>query len=169
VEFELPIFMNPAAGAQDDSQHEAIEEIFRSVGARIYIHIVRGPELENAVRMAVEAGAQTVGVAGGDGTISSAAHALMHTQTAMLPIPLGTLNHFAARYGITDLDSAAQAWRMRSVCHVHVGAVSDRVFVNNASCGFYPKAVRCPRMRSRWCRRLRSKPSRAVQEAEPPY
>jgi diacylglycerol kinase family enzyme len=142
MEFDLPIFMNPAAGAQDDSQHEAMQNAFRSAGARTYIHIVRGPELVAAIREAIQAGAQIVGVAGGDGTISTAANALVQTQAAMLPIPLGTRNHFAARYGISDLDAAAQGWRQKTIRQVHVGTVNDRIFVNNASCGFYPKAVR---------------------------
>jgi len=134
--------MNPAAGMHDNTQHEAVQSVFRSAGARSYIDIVTGSGLEDSVRQAVMGGAQVIGVAGGDGTISSAANALVRTQAAMLPIPLGTRNHFATRYGISDLDSAAQAWRAKTVNAVHVGAVNDRVFVNNASCGFYPKAVR---------------------------
>lgn len=140
--FDLPIFLNPAAGAQDDARLAAVQSAFRSVGARADIQVVSGPALAEAVRQAIKTGAQMVGVAGGDGTISSAANALVQTQTALLPIPIGTLNHFATRCGIGDLDCAAQAWRATTVSAVHVGAVNNRIFINNASCGFYPKAVR---------------------------
>ena len=77
----------------DNTQHETVQSVFRSAGRRSYIDIVIGSGLEDAVRQAVMGRAQVIGVAGGDGTISSAANELVQTQAAMLPIPVGTRNH----------------------------------------------------------------------------
>ena len=110
------------------------------------------------MRAAVEAGAPIIGAAGGDGTISSAANVLAGTETALLPIPLGTLNHFAMRYGVSSVAAAVHAWKRRSIKEIHVGAVGDLIFVNNASVGFYPHLIRhreklervLPRMAAMW-------------------
>ena len=66
----------------------------------------------------------------------------MISGTAMLPIPLGTFNHFAQRYGVPTVEAAVHAWKRRSAHEVPVGFMNDVAFVNNASCGFYPEIVR---------------------------
>lgn len=142
METELPIFLNPGAGRGADAQRASLEEAFRSAGARPRIYVVPGRELQQAVRVAADGGATVIGAAGGDGTISSAANALAGTQTALLPIPLGTMNHFCMRYGLGTIEAAAHAWERGSIEPVHVGAVDGRIFVNNASVGFYPHMIR---------------------------
>lgn len=67
---------------------------------------------------AAKAGAKLVIVAGGDGTIEAVARGLMHTQTVLGIIPLGTRNNIAASLNIpTDLTQAIQTlvegWRDR--------------------------------------------------------
>lgn len=142
MESDLVILMNPAAGARDDARQEAVRTAFLEAGARPDIRLVHGSEIAAAAHQAAAAGVPIVGVAGGDGSISAAANALAHTRTALLPIPLGTRNHFCARCGIKDISAAAAAWRLGQPDSLHVGRVNDRMFINNASCGFYPKAVR---------------------------
>jgi diacylglycerol kinase family enzyme len=96
--------------------------------------------LTDRVREARKAGALFVGIAGGDGTIRSAAEELAHGETALLPIPEGTANHFARTLGIETLDDAVAATTAEPIS-VDLGRVNDRGFVNNASIGFYPYMV----------------------------
>ena len=97
-------------------------------------------ELGAAISREVASGAQWVGVAGGDGTIRLAAERLVGTSCALLPVPMGTLNHFARQLGIESLEAAAAA--MTGVTQrVDVGDVNGHVFVNNASVGLYPLLV----------------------------
>jgi undecaprenyl-diphosphatase len=97
-------------------------------------------DLDAAITREVESGARWVGVAGGDGTIRSAAERLVGTSCALLPVPMGTLNHFARQLGIETLADAAEA--MTGVSQpVDVGEVNGHVFVNNASVGLYPLLV----------------------------
>jgi len=141
VATELPIFLNPGAGRGAAAEADELREAFRAAGADPTIEVLDGDPKER-IRAAVAAGAQVIGVAGGDGTISAAANALAGTASALLPIPFGTLNHFSKRYGIPTLAAAVHAWQRASIEAVHVGSVNDRIFVNNASCGFYPHMVR---------------------------
>jgi len=137
---DLPIFVNPSAGSSN--KRDELEELFRQSGARVQLFEASGSELRAHVKRFVEAGAPAVGIAGGDGTISTAADVLVDTDTALLPIPLGTFNHFAKRYGNLSVEAAVHAWQQMSPHPIHVGSVNGDIFVNNASCGFYPRAVR---------------------------
>jgi len=57
-------------------------------------------------------------------------------------LPLGTLNHFAKDAGIPiDLEKAVQTVADGHTRQVDVGRVNDRIFVNNASIGVYPRFV----------------------------
>jgi len=99
----------------------------------------RAEDLAARVRDARKDGRPFVGVAGGDGSIRVAAEELAHGETALLPIPEGTLNHFARAVGIENVDDATRATATRSI---DLGRVNDRGFVNNSSIGFYPGMVR---------------------------
>ena len=77
-------------------------------------------------------------VAGGDGTLASAAAALAGHSTALAVLPGGTLNHFARNHGIpTDLDQALELAQRGEVRRVDVGYVNDRLFLNTSSVGAY--------------------------------
>jgi diacylglycerol kinase family enzyme len=138
----LPIILNPHAGRGAEREADALRAVFASVGTNAQIHVVPGPEVKERVRALVQAHVPFVGVAGGDGTISTAAGILMRSQTALLPIPLGTMNHFAQRYGVPTVEAAVHAWERRKAHTVPIGCMNDIAFINNASCGFYPQLVR---------------------------
>ena len=90
----IPAFVNPAAG----SAPEAIERL--RADDRFAIHEVDGEGLPAAVRAAVEARTRRILVSGGDGTIASAANALLGSQCELAVLPGGTLNHFARDLGL---------------------------------------------------------------------
>jgi diacylglycerol kinase family enzyme len=138
----LPIILNPSAGRGAEHEAHALREAFAAIGTTAEIHIVAGTSIRDVTHGIASARVPAVGIAGGDGTVSSAANALACTDTAMLPIPLGTRTHFAQRYGVPTVEAAVHAWKRRSSHAVPVGYMNDVAFVNNASCGFYPHVVR---------------------------
>jgi diacylglycerol kinase family enzyme len=138
----LPIILNPASGRGAEEEADALRQAFAAIGTIAEIHVVPGATVRDVTHGIAGAGVPAVGIAGGDGTISSAAGALAGSDTAMLPIPLGTFNHFAQRYGVPTVEAAVHAWGRRSPHAVPVGYLNDVAFVNNASCGFYPHVVR---------------------------
>jgi diacylglycerol kinase family enzyme len=64
---------------------------------------VHPEQIDAALAELARAGVPAVGVAGGDGTILSAAEQLAGGTTALAPFPTGTLNHFSRRLGISYL------------------------------------------------------------------
>lgn len=102
-----------------------------------------GPEeLRAAAAAAALAGADAIGVAGGDGTHMTAAQELVGSRTAMLPLPAGTLNHFAIRSGVDTLETGARLVGGGRVVTRSVGTLDDSVFLNTAILGAYPDVVR---------------------------
>jgi len=90
----------------------------------------------------VKSGARRILVAGGDGTIATAAAALLGTDTELAILPGGTLNHFARDLGISTV--AAEAVELAAnpgTRQVDVGVVNGRVFLNTSSVGGYVRFV----------------------------
>jgi diacylglycerol kinase family enzyme len=132
----IPAHVNPASG----SAKAALDALERHPGFEI--RLTPPEKLTVALRQAVSAGAPRVLVAGGDGTISSAASVLARAPTALAVLPGGTLNHFARDHGIpTDLDEALQLAEHGRVGRVDVGYVNDQLFLNTSSVGAYVRFV----------------------------
>lgn len=146
----LTIILNPHSGRGSEREVDALRSAFAAAGTTAEIQVVEAAHIQDVVRGVASAHAPFVGVAGGDGTLSSAASALAGTETALLPIPLGTFNHFAQRYGVPTVEAAVHAWQRRHHHMVPVGFMNDVAFINNASCGFYPHMVRHRDRMERW-------------------
>jgi undecaprenyl-diphosphatase len=97
--------------------------------------------LAEAIDAALAGGAEVVGVAGGDGTVSCAAQRVLGTDATLLVIPAGTRNHFAHDLGVDDVEAAARAATGTRRIAVDLGDVNGHVFVNNASLGTYARLV----------------------------
>jgi diacylglycerol kinase family enzyme len=132
------VWCNPASGPSDT----AVDEL----RARFPGHDVADcppSDLRRRVRHARAECRPFVGIAGGDGSIRTGAEELAHTETALLVVPAGTHNHFAAALGIETLDDAGKAADRdggEERC-IDLGSVNGRSFVNNSSVGFYPGLV----------------------------
>ena len=112
-------------------------------------------DLAECVRSEVDTGAPFVGVAGGDGTLRTAAEVLADSEVALLAVPAGTRNHFAKDFGITSLEDAGDAAKTGAARPIDVGRVNDRVFLNNSSLGAYPRMVeRREQHEGRWPKRI---------------
>jgi len=83
-----------------------------------------------------------VAVAGGDGTQRMVAACLVETGVPLLPVPTGTLNHFARQLGIETVDDAEAAGKGSVTREVDIAEVNGEVFVNTSSLGQYPAFVR---------------------------
>lgn len=128
----LPAFANPFAGGAD-----AAIKALRS-DARIDLHITPPDELQSAVKEILQQNPATIVVAGGDGTVSSAASAVIGTQTALSILRAGTLNHFARRIGVpADPRKALDLAFTGNTTRVDVGLVNDHVFLNTCVVGLY--------------------------------
>jgi YegS/Rv2252/BmrU family lipid kinase len=122
---------------------ERVTALFREHGAKAETIVVRhGRELTPIARRFAEGGCRTIVAAGGDGTVSAVAAALVGTQASLGVLPLGTLNHFAKDVGIPlDLDAAVETIISGESRLVDVGELNGHIFINNSSIGLYPAIV----------------------------
>ena len=133
----IPAFINAASGTADAARealsgHDAFD-----------VNVVAPEKLESALRAAVASGAPRVLVAGGDGTIATAAAILIPTNVQLAILPGGTLNHFARDLGISTEHGEALATATGDSCRgVDVGVVNGHVFLNTSSVGAYVHFVR---------------------------
>ena len=91
---------------------------------------------EGLAAEAAKAGAELVIVAGGDGTIEAVARGLMHTQTVLGIIPLGTRNNIAASLNIpSDLAQAIQTLVKGERGQFDMGKANNHYFVEVVGVG----------------------------------
>ena len=141
---ETVVIVNSASGCgHGGGAIAAIEAEFRAVGETPPVTCVNSDVIGKAIEQAIKSGARLIVIGGGDGTLSTAAAALVDTEATLGVLPMGTLNHFAKDQQIPlDLAGAVRtvvAGRMKCV---DVGEVNGRVFINNSSLGIYPNIVR---------------------------
>lgn len=96
---------------------------------------------EQVLRRAA-AHAEVLAVAGGDGTVSTAAGVASEAGLPLAVFPAGTFNHFAKDIGCDTVAQTVAAIRRGSVAYVDLVCLNEsRMVVNNASIGAYPKFV----------------------------
>jgi diacylglycerol kinase family enzyme len=133
----IPALVN-AGGGQADQAADAL----RRSGA-FAVRVLRPGELETTLRAEVERAVPRVLVAGGDGTIATAASVLAGTGVELAILPAGTLNHFAMDHGIPDDDQCAMEIARSGLARpVDLAYVNDRPFINTSAVGAYVRFVR---------------------------
>jgi len=107
------------------------------------IMLERGDDITQLARDAVDAGADAIGAAGGDGSLGLVAGVAIERDVPFFCVPVGTRNHFALDLGL-DRDkplAALDAIRNGEEILVDYGHAGDRLFLNNVSFGIYAEAV----------------------------
>lgn len=140
----LPVIVNAAAGkGYRMEDFDAIRDAFRAAGAEANILAANnGTEVEALARRAASETHPAIVAAGGDGTVSTVAGALVDSPCALGVLPLGTLNHFARDLRIPlVLEEAARNVVAGRHATVDVGEVNGKIFINNSSIGLYPTLV----------------------------
>lgn len=87
------------------------------------------------------ASASSVGIAGGDGSINSAAEVAVNNDQPLAVVPAGTLNHLARDLGIDSIDDTIRAIKQGNAAAMDVATIDGRVFLNTASFGSYVELV----------------------------
>jgi len=133
----IPAFINPLAGNAAEAR-AALD----AVGG-FEIREVQPQSLDERVRAAIREGARRLLVAGGDGSIGSAANAIAGTDVELAILPCGTLNHLAKDLSLPlELEDAARVALNGRAAAVDVAVVNDRLFLNTSSVGAYVTFVR---------------------------
>lgn len=137
----MAIVLNPRSGSA--SQPPELVQALGRASVVADVHTI--PSVHQDVAGWIDSVAQqyeTLVAAGGDGTVSTVAAAVVKAGKTLGVIPTGTLNHFARDAGIPlPLEQAISALAAGHTRLLDVGVANDHVFVNNASIGAYPRMV----------------------------
>ena len=144
------MIMNPRSGGGKVARFGLVAKA-EALGAKVAL--LDGPEYVDVAalaRDAVAAGADMLGVAGGDGTQAQVAAVAAEHGVPLLVISAGTRNHFALDLGLDrdDPSRCLDALTDGVELHIDLGSVNDRPFVNNASFGAYAEVVQSPEYRA---------------------
>src|SRR5215213_10593181 len=136
------LILNPAAGnaaAILGSLMKAARE--RGIGVRV---LEPGEDATLAALEAADDGAESLAVAGGDGSVAAVAGMAVERNLPLVVVPTGTLNHFARDLGL-DLEHPLLALDAFASGHherrVDIGRVNGRPFINNVSLGVYAEML----------------------------
>lgn len=143
------LILNPRAGtiAALAQPEAALTAAIEAAGFTLLRPPVPVEQLEEGIRDAVAAGADVVLVAGGDGTLATAANLLAGSATALGVIPGGTMNLLAIRLGLPVQPLAAIAALGNGTRQpMDVGDAAGRLFMLQAIIG---RAARLARFRER--------------------
>ncbi|MEZ5754775.1 MAG: diacylglycerol kinase family protein [Paracoccaceae bacterium] len=138
----LCVLANPGSGrASRDSG--AIDKAMAVFGPDVPLRrLTEGQTFADAVKQALADGFTTIVAAGGDGTVTGIAQALIGTKANLAILPLGTFNFVSRGLGLSeDPEAAARAILAGHPHRISVGMVNDQLFLNNVSLGLYPRIL----------------------------
>jgi diacylglycerol kinase family enzyme len=139
------LIVNPAAGSAATFQ-ESLTGAARQRGIRVRM-LEPGQDMRLAALTAVEDGAESLAVAGGDGSVAAVAGVAVERDLPLVIVPVGTLNHFARDLGL-DLTRPLRALDAVYAGHeerrVDVGRINRHSFINNVSLGIYAEMLGDP-------------------------
>ncbi|WP_217702624.1 diacylglycerol/lipid kinase family protein [Nocardioides guangzhouensis] len=151
---ELVLFVNPRSGGGAAKRNGLVEGA-RERGIQAVV-LDPGQSLATLVDQAVAAGADALGMAGGDGSLALVAAAAATHGLPFICVPAGTRNHFALDLGVDrhDVAGALDAFHHGFERRIDLAEVNGRPFLNNVSLGIYGEAVRHPEYRDAKVRTL---------------
>jgi diacylglycerol kinase family enzyme len=148
------LFINPRSG-DGKAARARLAERARNTGIETVI-LNRGEDLAALASDAAAAGADALGMAGGDGSLAVVAAVAAAHGIPFVCVPAGTRNHFALDVGVDrhDLTGALDAFTDGVERQIDTAEVNGRMFLNNVSLGIYGDAVRSPAYRDAKARTL---------------
>ena len=148
------LFVNPRSG-DGTAERAGLADRAREKGIETVI-LAPGQDLAALAHEAVAAGADALGMAGGDGSLAVVAAAAAAHGIPFVCVPAGTRNHFALDLGVDrhDVAGALDAFTGGVERQIDMAEVNGRLFLNNVSLGIYGEAVRSPAYRDAKVRTL---------------
>jgi diacylglycerol kinase family enzyme len=140
----VPVLINRGGGAAaaDPAIGDKVRAALEAAGIDGEVELVGGGDCAVRCKAIAEQGSPLLIVGGGDGTVGSAASALVGSDTKLGILPLGTLNHFARDLGLpANLEEAASIIAAGNERRVDVAEMNGRIFINNSAIGLYPLMV----------------------------
>lgn len=144
INMKIGIIINEHSGS--GTKHKALNKALEGQQGvfSIYSFNKKHP-IKNAVKKAWEDSCVTIVAAGGDGTVSGVASAIieMKLPVKLGVLPLGTLNHFAKDIGMPkNINEGIEIIVRGKTAYIDVAKMNNLYFINNSSLGIYPFMVK---------------------------
>jgi len=118
---------------------ETLLALFESHGLKAIVDTRSEISLSERIADALASQARTIVAAGGDGTVTALAAALVGSDRALAILPLGTVNALAKDLHIPlDLPAAVAALVSGEIHSIDVGEVNGRIFLHKVVVGLIP-------------------------------
>ena len=133
------LLLNARSGSARADTADLLRKAFEENGHTATIDSDDETPLAERCRRAVESPARVIVAAGGDGTVTAVAEALLDTDKTLAILPLGTANLLARDLGL-PLDAAewVTALETMTVRKIDVGEVNGRIFLHKVVIGTIP-------------------------------
>jgi diacylglycerol kinase family enzyme len=141
------LLINPRSGGGKAQRYDLVA---RCQAERIEPVVMKDDDdLASLAAAVVSSGADVIGMAGGDGSQSVVAAVASRHDIPCVCVPAGTRNHFALDIGLDreDVIGALAAFHHGVERRIDLARINGRIFVNNASIGWYGKIVQSPEYR----------------------
>ncbi len=136
------VVVNAGAGAVRLASSADVAGMLRTALPAAAVVVLDDPaDLPGELERVARSGARVVGVAGGDGSINTAAGVALRHHLPLVVVPAGTLNHLARDLGVETVEDAAEAVRRGTAIDIDVARIAGRPFLNTASLGSYVDIV----------------------------
>ncbi|MBI3214724.1 MAG: phosphatase PAP2 family protein [Mycobacterium sp.] len=133
------LVVNPASGSGTGAR--VIDEVREALPRTEIVELTSDDDPEAVLRSAAER-AEVLAIAGGDGTVSTAAAVAVDAKLPLAVFPGGTFNHFAKDIGCETVAKTVAAIRAGTVSCVDLVRLNEeRTVINTASVGAYPMFV----------------------------
>lgn len=141
------VTVNQESGTAKESDLSELAAVVRKVLAAhaidVDVRFFLGLEIENGIREAIGEKPDAILVAGGDGTVNTAAGLMEGTGIAMGIVPMGTFNLAARDYDVPlELEPALAALATAEVAKIQLVKISGHPCLCTAIIGFYPRMAR---------------------------
>jgi len=137
----IGIVVNPSAGSGALGSDDPATQLREGLPGAGVIELDDPADLADELERLAKGGCVALGVAGGDGSINTAAAVALRHDLPLLVVPAGTLNHLARDLGVETVDDAVEAVRDGTAAEIDVGWIAGRPFLNTASLGGYVELV----------------------------
>ncbi|BBY85160.1 bifunctional phosphatase PAP2/diacylglycerol kinase family protein [Mycolicibacterium tokaiense] len=133
------LVVNPASGSGTGAR--VIDEVKQELPLAEIVELGEDEDPEQVLRDAATR-AEVLAIAGGDGTVSTAAAIAVEADLPLAVFPAGTFNHFAKDIGCDTVARTVHAIRHGEIRCVDLVRINEnRMVINTASIGAYPRFV----------------------------
>lgn len=135
------LLINPLSG-DGVAEDVGLEDAARAMGLRVTV-LANDDDVVQLAEEAVAAGADALGMAGGDGSLAQVADVACRAGIPFICVPAGTRNHFAQDVGLdrSRVVDTLKAFGPAIELSVDMGRVNGVPFLNNVSLGVYGEVI----------------------------